>query len=194
MIIVHDQVEMNDVVTGLRGEIQAKSDKISQCEMQLVCMEREVGNLTNMLKSSLNNLDEAKIAYEGICEHTKCGHETCLDVQSALSALKAFIAELEECKLERRNRPRKIDNLKACVACYSQECASEIANANFDTGRGSIQPAAGIIPRRVRQNNNNARDGLGQRRGRSKYNIYIHTYRLIHQNCALIDTQFDGTN
>nr|XP_012232770.1 PREDICTED: polyamine-modulated factor 1-binding protein 1-like [Linepithema humile] len=135
------RVEMNDVVAGLRNEIQAKSDKISQCEMQLVCMEREVGNLTNTLKSSLNNLDEAKIAYEGIREYTKCEHDTCLDVQSALSALKAFIAELEECKLE-RNRLREIDNLKACVACYSQECVSETANANFDTGHGSIQPAA----------------------------------------------------
>lgn len=154
-IIVHDQVEINDVVAGLRSEIQAKSDKISQCEMQLVCMEQEVGNLTNMLKSNLNNLDETKIAYEGICEYTKCEHDTCLDVQSALSALKAFIAELEECKLERRNRLREIDNLKACVACYSQECVSEIAYADFDTGHGSIQPAAGIIPRGVHQNNNN---------------------------------------
>jgi len=149
MAIVHDQVEMNDVVAGLRGEIQAKSDKISRCEMQLVCMEQEVGNLTNMLKSSLNNLDETKIAYEGICEYTKCEHDACLDVRSALSALRSFIAELEECKLERRNRLRKIDNLKACVACYSRECASEIANADFDTGRGSIQPAAGIILRRA---------------------------------------------
>ncbi|XP_071575096.1 uncharacterized protein [Temnothorax nylanderi] len=133
---------MNDVVADLRNEIQAKNDKISQCEMQLVCMEREVGNLTNMLKSSLNNFDETKIAYEGVCDYTKCEHDTCLDVQSALSALKAFIAELEECKLERRNRLREIDNLKAYVACYSQETVSEITNTDFDTGHGSIQPAA----------------------------------------------------
>ncbi|XP_039313029.1 sporulation-specific protein 15 [Solenopsis invicta] len=138
----HDQVEMNGVVANLRKEIQAKSDKISQCEMQLVCMEREVGNLTSMLKSSLNNFDESKIEYEGVCDYTKCEHDTCLDVQSALSALKAFIAELEECKLERRNRLRGIDNLKAYMACYSQENVSEITNTDFDTGRGSIQPAA----------------------------------------------------
>ncbi|XP_050451738.1 myosin-11-like [Cataglyphis hispanica] len=136
------EVEMNDVVANLKNEIQVKNEKISQCEMQLICMEREVGNLTNMLKSSLNNLDESKIAYEGICEYTKCEHDTCLDVQSALSALKAFIAELEECKLERRNRLREIDNLKAYVACYSQESVSEITNTDFDTGNGSIQPAA----------------------------------------------------
>ncbi|XP_036149734.1 early endosome antigen 1-like [Monomorium pharaonis] len=136
------EVEMNDVVANLRNEIQAKSDKIAQCEMQLVCMEREVGNLTNMLKSSLNNFDESKIAYEGVCDYTKCEHDTCLDVQSALSALKAFIAELEECKLERRNRLREIDNLKAYVACYSQETVSEITNTDFDTGHGSIQQAA----------------------------------------------------
>lgn len=136
---------MNDVVANLKNEIQVKNEKISQCEMQLICMEREVGNLTNMLKSSLNNLDESKIAYEGICEYTKCEHDTCLDVQSALSALKAFIAELEECKLERRNRLREIDNLKAYVACYSQESASEITNTDFDTGHGSIQPVAGIL-------------------------------------------------
>lgn len=136
---------MNDVMANLRNEIQAKSDKISQCEMQLVCMEREVGNLTNMLKRSLNNFDESKIAYEGVCDYTKCEHDTCLDVQSALFALKTFIAELEECKLERRNRLREIDNLKAYVACYSQETASEITNTDFDTGQGSIQPAAGIF-------------------------------------------------
>ncbi|XP_070162417.1 putative leucine-rich repeat-containing protein DDB_G0290503 [Polyergus mexicanus] len=136
------EVEMNDVVANLKNEIQVKNEKISQCEMQLICMEREVGNLTNMLKSSLNNLDESKIAYEGICEYTKCEHDTCLDVQSALSALKAFIAELEECKLERRNRLREIDNLKAYVACYSQESVSEITNTDFDTGHGSIQPVA----------------------------------------------------
>ncbi|XP_011883541.1 PREDICTED: sporulation-specific protein 15-like [Vollenhovia emeryi] len=138
----YDQVEMNGVVAGLRNEIQAKDDKISQCETQLVCMEREVGNLTNMLKSSLNNFDETKIAYEGVCDYTKCEHDTCLDVPSALSALKAFIAELEECKLERRNRLREIDNLRAYVACYSQETVSEITNTDFDTGHGSIQPAA----------------------------------------------------
>ncbi|XP_011695060.1 PREDICTED: early endosome antigen 1-like [Wasmannia auropunctata] len=136
------EVEMNGIVADLRNEIQAKSDKISQCEMQLVCMEREVGNLTNMLKSSLNNFDESKIAYEGVCDYTKCEHDTCLDVQSALSALNAFIAELEECKLERRNRLREIDNLKAYVACYSQETVSEITNTDFDTGHGLIQPAA----------------------------------------------------
>ncbi|XP_018304974.1 paramyosin-like isoform X2 [Mycetomoellerius zeteki] len=136
------EVEMNGVVADLRNEIQAKNDKISQCEMQLVCMEREVGNLTNMLKSSLNNFDESKIAYEGVCDYTKCEHDTCLDVQSALSALKSFIAELEECKLERRNRLREIDNLKAYVTCYSQETVSEITNTDFDTGHGLIQPAA----------------------------------------------------
>ncbi|KYN02680.1 hypothetical protein ALC62_06480 [Cyphomyrmex costatus] len=136
------EVEMNGVVADLRNEIQAKNDKISQCEMQLVCMEREVGNLTNMLKSSLNNFDESKIAYEGICDYTKCEHDTCLDVQSALSALKSFIAELEECKLERRNRLREIDNLKAYVTCYSQETVSEITNTDFDTGHELIQPTA----------------------------------------------------
>ncbi|XP_012056221.1 PREDICTED: paramyosin-like [Atta cephalotes] len=138
----HDQVEMNDVVADLKNEIQAKNDKISQCEMQLVCMEREVGNLTNMLKSSLNNFDESKIAYEGVCDYTKCEHDTCLDMQSALSALKSFIAELEECKLERRNRLREIDNLKAYVTCYSQETVNEITNTDFDTGHELIQPAA----------------------------------------------------
>ncbi|EGI64384.1 hypothetical protein G5I_07189 [Acromyrmex echinatior] len=136
------EVEMNGVMADLRNEIQAKNDKISQCEMQLVCMEREVGNLTNMLKSSLNNFDESKIAYEGVCDYTKCEHDTCLDMQSALSALKSFIAELEECKLERRNRLREIDNLKAYVTCYSQETVNEITNTDFDTGHGLIQPAA----------------------------------------------------
>ena len=135
---------MNDVVADLKNEIQTKNDKISQCEMQLVCMEREVGNLTNMLKSSLNNFDESKIAYEGVCDYTKCEHNTCLDMQSALSALKSFIAELEECKLERRNRLREIDNLKAYVTCYSQETVNEITNTDFDTGHELIQPAAGI--------------------------------------------------
>ncbi|XP_020280362.1 putative leucine-rich repeat-containing protein DDB_G0290503 isoform X2 [Pseudomyrmex gracilis] len=137
------EVEMNDLVASLQKEIQVKNNKISQCETQLVCMEREVGNLTNRLKNSLNNLDESKIAYEDICEYTKCEHDTCLDVQSALLALKAFIAELEECKLERHNRLRGIDNLKACVACYSQELSvSELTNVDFDMGRGSIQPTA----------------------------------------------------
>ncbi|KAL0134829.1 hypothetical protein PUN28_001542 [Cardiocondyla obscurior] len=140
----HDQVEMSGVVADLRNEIQAKNDKISQCEMQLVCMEREVGNLSDMLKSSLNNFDEAKIAFEGVCDYTKCEHDACLDVQSAVSALKAFVTELEECKLERRSRLQRIDNLKAYMACYSQETVGEITDTDFDTGRGSIQLAAGV--------------------------------------------------
>lgn len=144
MVIVHDQVEMNRVVADLRNEIQAKPDKIAQCETRLVCMERKVSNLTSMLKNSLNNLDESKIAYEGICEYAKCEHDTCLDVQSASAVLRAFIVDLEECKLDRRNRLREIANLKACVACYSQESVSEITNTDFDTGQESIQPTAGI--------------------------------------------------
>lgn len=133
---------MNDIAAGLRNEIQAKDDKISRCEMQLNCMEREVGNLTSMLKSSLNNLDESKVAYESICEHARCDHDSCLDVQSALAALGTFIATMEESKRERRNSLQEIDNLRTCVACYGRETVSEIASTDFYTGRETIRPQA----------------------------------------------------
>lgn len=136
---------MNDAVTDLGNEIRAKDDKISQYEMQLGCMERQVSNLTSMLKSCLNNFDESKVAYESICEHARCEHDTCLDVQSALAALGTFLAALKEDKRERHSRLPEIDNLRACVACYSRETVSEIANTDFYTGRETIQlQAAGI--------------------------------------------------
>lgn len=147
MVIVHDQVKMNDVVANLSNEIQAKNDKLSQCETQLVCMEREIGDLNNMLRSSLNNLDECKIAYENICQY-KREHDTYLDIQSLVSSLKAFMARLEECKLERYNSLLESDNWKIkqdCMVSYSQEYSSEITSTDFDTGHGSIQSAAGAF-------------------------------------------------
>lgn len=139
---MNEMSKMNDIMADLKNEIRMKDEKISQCEMQLDSMEREVGNLTSMLKSSLNNLDESKVAYENICEHARCEHDTCLDVQSALAALGTFIATLEERK---QDRLQEIDNLRASIACYSRETVGDIANTDFYTGRESTRPqVAGI--------------------------------------------------
>ncbi|XP_025156459.1 myosin-14-like [Harpegnathos saltator] len=134
--------EMNDAIADLRNEIRAKDDKISQYKMQLDCIEREVGNLTSMLKSNLNDLDESKVAYESICERIRCEHDTCLDVQSAVATLGTFIAALEEHRRERRDRLQEIDSLKAFMACYSRETVSEIANMDFYTGHELVQSQA----------------------------------------------------
>ncbi|XP_032666498.1 uncharacterized protein LOC116841996 [Odontomachus brunneus] len=157
-VIAREQVEMNemnDAVTDLRNEIRAKDDKISQYEMQLGCMERQVSNLTSMLKTCLNNFDESKVAYESICEHARCEHDTCLDVQSALVALGTFLAALKEDKRERHDRLLEIDNLRAC---YSRQTVSEIANTDFYTGREIIQPQAAVVEGLKRDDENVSRD------------------------------------
>lgn len=141
-MIVYKQVEineMNDVVADLKNEIRTKDDKISRFEVQLDCMERKVGSLTSMLKNSLDNFDESKVAYESIYEHARCEHDTCLDVQSTLAALGTFIATLEESKREKRDRLQEIDNLRACVRCYSRETVSEIVNTDFYAGHETVQ-------------------------------------------------------
>jgi len=130
---------MNDIVTNLKYEIQTKNNKISQCEMQLVCMEKRINNLANKLKSSLNNLDVSIIAYKVLCKCVQCEHN-CLDIQNALSALNTFIIELENYKSERYHL-LDIDNLQICMACYHQKTASEVKN--IDTKDKSIQSIAG---------------------------------------------------
>jgi len=130
---------MNDTVANLKYQIQTKNDKILQCEMQLVCMEKRINNLANKLKSSLNNLDVSIIAYNVLCKCVQCEHN-CLNIQSALSALNTFIIELENYKSERYHL-LDIDNLQICMSCYHQKTISEVKTIDMEDK--SIQSIAG---------------------------------------------------
>lgn len=112
---------MTNILEELQTEIIEKDNTISKYEEQLHCMEQEINNFTIKLKSSLNNLEEFKIAYEDICSRVKCEHDTC---ERTKRTLYTVMEELQRSKLEHKDSLEHIENVKK----YSKEsiCSSHL--------------------------------------------------------------------
>ncbi|KAF7389243.1 hypothetical protein HZH66_010380 [Vespula vulgaris] len=115
------QNRMTNILEELQTEIIEKDNTISKYEEQLHCMEEEINNFTIKLKSSLNNLEEFKIAYEDICSRVKCEHDTC---ERTKRTLYTVMEELQRSKLEYKEPLEQIENVKK----YSKEslCSSHL--------------------------------------------------------------------
>lgn len=117
---------MKDIVATLKNEIQAKSDKILQFEMQLVYMEERITTLSHKLKNNLTKLDMCMILYETVYECIHCSQKW-LNIHTAFSDLNTFIIRLEKCNMEQR-KLLDIDNLHICMTCYCQEIVNEVTS------------------------------------------------------------------
>ncbi|KAL2723992.1 spindle pole body component 110-like [Vespula squamosa] len=129
------QNRMTNILEELQTEIIEKDNTISKYEEQLHCMEQEINNFTTKLKSSLNNLEEFKIAYEDICSRVKCDHDTC---ERTKRTLYTVMEELQKSKLEHKEPLEQIENVKKyskgslCSSHLNYHFISSSSNSEVD--------------------------------------------------------------
>ncbi|CAK9825333.1 hypothetical protein ANTRET_LOCUS3368 [Anthophora retusa] len=120
-VTYHEQMEAKNIIESLQVEIRDKNIKISQFEVQLGSMKREISDFFNNLKYALNNLEELNGVCEEVCSCTNCDLDIGEEANNILCNINIIMTRFQSYKVESQNLLQQIGDLKHYIENNKQQ-------------------------------------------------------------------------